>query len=152
MGVLIRYLQLGFLLFAGASQAGGVMDYPHKRLNQAIQSGEYDKGLLVFFFEPHCSWCLKQAKTLNGFYRSCPRSRAVVGLGVNGSFQALKKAAFRLQGDFPLFMADIGLKKRLGKISATPFMLLFDDQDKLLRHATGFLDEQALNNFLKGCL
>ena len=117
-------------------------DYPVIDIsnNHAVTLSVNDSVTAVMFFEPDCSWCFKQVKVFNQFLSQCDSTMQFLGLGVNGSRQALKKEVWRMQAKFPMHKASAELLTDLGQVSSTPFTLLLGAQQEVLASAKGYLN------------
>ena len=95
---------------------------------------------VILFFEPDCPWCFKQSKVFNRYLANCSAYVDIIGIGVNGNRQQLKKEAWRLKASFPLYMASAELIASTGKITSTPLMLILDDSGSIIAHMKGYAD------------
>jgi len=100
--------------------------------------------LLIMFFEPDCSWCYRQVKVLNTLSKTCDSDFSMVAVGVNGSRAELLKTYQKSKPKFPAYQISQQLQKVIGKIKATPFMLLVDGQGLPLSWFIGYLPKDKL--------
>lgn len=131
--------------------APSLLDYELKRLDapevEPLRQFQ-GKPVLMMFFEPDCSWCFRQVRTLNALAERCPNGFQALAVGVNGNRSHLKKELRRLRPDFPAFEASPALLAALGGVPATPFTLLGDANGSYLNWTRGYLPEQDLEQFL----
>ena len=129
------------LTLASFSEASDLFDFPVIDLSSGKnRTLSHDKAVnLVLFFEPDCSWCFKQTRVFNRFLQDCQADIQMMGFGVNGNRQQLKKEIWRQRADFPMYMASQSMLKAIGHISATPLTLLFDREGNILSHVRGYL-------------
>lgn len=134
------------------AQAKSLLSYTHIDLTNAeeiqLQSSTHGVSALMFF-EPECSWCFKQIKVINSYLSKHDDTINVIGLGVNGNRQQLKKESWRLRPEFPVYMADPQLLKDLGQVKATPLTLLLDNNGSVIAYNRGFLNYPKWLLFLK---
>ncbi|MCY4045142.1 MAG: hypothetical protein OXE99_08680 [Cellvibrionales bacterium] len=155
---LIRHLLCAFVLIA---QLEGVAKTPTEPVQNDFFSAAFKKPifgdltfepdpsqpLLLLFFEPNCTWCLKQSKVLN-LLGSCEKAFSVAGIGVNGNLLALKKMGWQLKANYPLYLATPAFLKRVPAIEATPTLLWVDAKGVVQGQHRGFLPFSLLVNQL----
>lgn len=129
------------LLLASHVEASGFFTYPVIDLNSAEKTSlsSNQDSTVVLFFEPDCSWCFKQSKVFNQYLEHCMPKVQFIGIGVNGNRQQLKKTAWKMKTQFPLYMASPDLLNATGKIPSTPLTLILNKQGNVLAHAKGYL-------------
>jgi thioredoxin-related protein len=139
------------LLAVPKVSAETVFSYPVLDLHSAEPQRLSTAGQLnvVLFFEPNCSWCFKQTKVFNQYLQQCGRQSHFVGLGVNANRQALKKTAWQLQADFPMYMASPELIDATGKIASTPLTLVLDAKGNIVAHVKGYINAEKWRQLLK---
>lgn len=104
---------------------------------------------VVLFFEPNCSWCFKQSKVFNHYQKHCSPHVHFIGLGVNANRQALKQAAWKLNTNFPLYMASPKLLEATGKITSTPLTIVFDIKGNILAHIRGYVSANKWHQLMQ---
>ena len=138
---------------AGTAGAPSLLDYALKRLDapevESLRQFE-GKPVLMMFFEPECSWCFRQVRTLNAMGQRCTSGFQALAVGVNGNRSDLKKELRRLRPDFPAFEASPALLEALDGVPATPFTLIGDAKGDYLNWTRGYLPEADLEIFLAG--
>ena len=150
---LITTIQI--LLFAPSLFAATLFDYPviNINTNEAVSLSLDTRPVVVLFFEPDCSWCFKQSKVYSRLAKRCQSEVQFIGLGVNGSRQAIKKEAWHLQAAFPLYMASRPMLDAIGSVDSTPLSVLLNSQQQIAGKARGYLNQdkwQALYQRLIG--
>lgn len=94
---------------------------------------------VLFVFEPGCVWCRRQARLLNELAQRCDGGELqVLGVGIRGSRAALLDEARSLQARFPVFEASTALAGELGTATATPLLIVFGSDGRLVIHARGY--------------
>jgi thioredoxin-related protein len=104
---------------------------------------------VILFFEPDCPWCFKQSKVFNLYLANCSAHVSIIGIGVNGNRQQLKKEAWRLKASFPLYMASAELLASTGTITSTPLLLILDDSGNIIAHRKGYADFDNFENLIQ---
>lgn len=107
------------------------------------------KPVLMVFFEPECSWCLRQVKAINKLGSRCGESFEALAIGVNGSRARLQKELRRLRPDFPAYQASPQLIESLGGIPATPLSFLGDASGGYVNWLRGYAAEDELEAFMQ---
>jgi hypothetical protein len=104
---------------------------------------------LLFVFEPGCVWCRRQARLLNELPQRCgARELQVLGVGIRGSRAALLDEARALRARFPVFEASAALAGDLGTATATPLLIVFGSDGRVVTHARGYQREEPLTRLL----
>lgn len=103
---------------------------------------------VLFFFEPGCVWCRRQARLLNELPQRCGPGLQVLGVGIRGSRAALLDEARTLRARFPVFEASPALAGDLGVATATPLLLVFGSDGRVLTHARGYQRAEPLARLL----
>ena len=101
------------------------------------------------FFEPDCSWCYRQMKTLNRLHEDCPHRVQPLLVGINGNRRQLQKELRKAKVRYPAFSANRDLLRTTGKIPATPLTLIVDRQGQFLSAIRGYVPEVKLRAVLK---
>lgn len=148
-------LQLGLLtlcaLFCAYSNAESIHQFELQSLtNQKTVSLNYYSGklMLISFFEPKCPWCYRQMKTLNVISKECSHQVQPISIGINGNAFALKKELRRAKVAYPSFLANKKLLNKIGKIPATPWMLVADANGEIIGHMRGYIRKEKLKGIL----
>jgi hypothetical protein len=103
---------------------------------------------VLFFFEPGCVWCRRQARLLNELPRRCDGDLQVLGVGIRGSRAALLDEARTLRARFPVFEASHALASDVGAATATPLLLVFGSDGRVLTYARGYQRAEPLARLL----
>lgn len=105
------------------------------------------QSVLLLFFEPNCSWCLKQSQVIN-LLAACEKQFSIAGIGVNGSRWALKKMGWQLKAKYPLYQATKSFLRLIPPIKATPTLFWVDPQGNISGQQIGFIPFSRLVNQL----
>lgn len=118
-----------------------------------LKSGEKEslaqlKGSETLFvlFEPDCSWCHRQIRTLNNLLKQCDSLQAAA-LGVFGNRSSYKKSLRSMRPNFSAFEMSKSLFDNLGGQStlvATPMLLFVDADGQLVTYARGYQNQEKL--------
>lgn len=104
---------------------------------------------VLFVFEPGCVWCRRQARLLNELPQRCDgRDLQVLGVGIRGSRAALLDEARALRALFPVFEASAALAGDLGTAAATPLLIVFGSDGRVVTHARGYQRAEPLSRLL----
>lgn len=104
---------------------------------------------VLFVFEPGCAWCRRQAQLLNELPERCTGGAVqVLGVGIRGSRLALLEEARTLHARFPVFEASPALAGDLGTATATPLLILFGMDGRIVTHARGYQRAEPLARLL----
>lgn len=139
---------------AGVSLAGSVylLDFELRSLEEPVvhHLERYEgKPVLMMFFEPDCSWCYRQVRTINRLGEDCGEGFTALAVGVNGNRTALQKELRRLRPDFPAYQASPALVQAIGTVDATPLSLLGDANGDFVDWARGYLPTERLREFVQ---
>ncbi|WP_051252580.1 TlpA family protein disulfide reductase [Ferrimonas kyonanensis] len=144
---LVAVLGLLPALATASSEAPQLLEFEHRNL----RSGEVTdlthlagQPVVMMFFEPDCSWCIKQARILDKLQQQQHNSFIPVMLGVHGNRLALKRALFDLGVSLPAYQASRALEREMGGIPATPILLVADKQGHYLRYFRGLTTPEQL--------
>ncbi len=151
LGITSVLLLVSSLGFANSDDKPQLLGFEHKNLRSGqVTDLKQLKGkpVAIMFFEPECSWCIKQARVLNQLQEQCNQSFTPVMLGVHGNFVALKRALFDLGVKLPAYRASKSLVKAMGGIPATPIMLVTDEQGRYRKYYRGLTKETKLKPLL----
>lgn len=97
-----------------------------------------EAGLLfITFFEPDCSWCLKQMQALDELQKN-KKQYKVVAIGIQGSRFDLKQWAARADTGLPITRITPQIERQLGSPRVTPTTLIFDDKGNFVAKFVGF--------------
>ena len=105
------------------------------------------KPVVMVFFQPECTWCLKQVRAINALREQCEIE--AIAVGVNGNRVALRKELHRLRPTFPAYQASPRLIDELGGDIATPMTLLGDANGGFVSWSRGFLPDQQLLELMR---
>lgn len=103
------------------------------------------KLLLLSFFEPNCRWCYRQMKVFNQVSKNCPHKIQPVAVGINGPTRKLRKEIRRAKVEFPALVATHELLNAVGKVPATPWTLVADQNGDLVTTLRGYMPAEKLN-------
>ncbi len=139
------------------AQSVDLLKYTLQSLDEVATEHDLDqytgKPTILIFFEPECSWCLRQTRVLNELVASCENFQAIA-IGVNGTRRALQNTLRRLRAEFPAYQISRTLQEDIGEVEATPLMLLADDTGAFVTHMRGYQRTEvlvpALENFVPG--
>jgi thioredoxin-related protein len=150
----LNKFQLGLALLLTAitlfNQAQA-MPFVLKSLNveQAITGAQVDElATLVMIFQPDCSWCKKQGKTLSMAYKQCRGSVNIALVGTKGNTRKLKKELKHYHKHIPAFIADRKFLREVGGYQASPTTLVFNAQGELIMKKRGFIAQEKLANVM----
>ena len=102
------------------------------------------RPLLLFFFQPDCSWCLRQVRAIHQVLSDCEGAFEVAAVGVNGDRRDLQREVQRLRPRFDAFEASPALLENMGGVPATPFFLLADAQGRFSGWLRGYAEPSVL--------
>ncbi len=105
------------------------------------------KPVLMLFFQPDCTWCLRQVKTINELGRQCDAFSAMA-IGVLGTRSELRTELRRLRPAFPAYQASPRLLESLGEVETTPLMLFGDADGRFVTWWRGYAPEDKLVEFM----
>ena len=97
------------------------------------------KPLLMVFFQPECSWCLRQFKTINELSEACDHTFGAIAVGFRGNRSELRSEVRRLRPDFPAYQASPLLLESVGEIDATPLILVGDSTGAFVTWLQGYI-------------
>ncbi|BDM65471.1 hypothetical protein NFHSH190041_29230 [Shewanella sp. NFH-SH190041] len=134
-----------------------LLGYQHQALNGSNNARSSDgtlqhltgKPTLMMFFEPGCSWCVKQGKALNQLLASCHGQLQAVALGTGADRATLKKTWWQMQLDFPGYQVGREMMQQLGELPATPITLIADQQGQLSGYLRGYVKLSTLKPLLQ---
>lgn len=147
-GKLSSWLTVGCLALLALSSSALANDFSQYQLKSLRQSEAVtlanvaEQYSAVMLFEPHCSWCIKQARALAELQQRCPQIQPIA-LGINGDRLALKRALFNLQVPFDAYIAPFNLLHDMGGVHSTPITLFFKHQ-QLVDAVRGYQSAEAL--------
>ena len=98
----------------------------------------------MVFFQPECTWCLRQFKAINDLAESCSQSFEAVAVGFRGNRNELRKELRRLRPQFPAYQASPRLLDSVGDIEATPLILVGDSDGGLVTWMRGYIPRDQL--------
>lgn len=113
-----------------------------------LKTGNLEQALtealqVISFFEPQCSWCLKQSQVLNRVIEMCPNLK-VNQLGTHGKTSDLKRSVYKMKTQLPTFISNRKIEKKLGWVPATPMTFLLNGEGQVLKKWRGFQTEESL--------
>jgi thiol-disulfide isomerase/thioredoxin len=138
------------LALAPARAEVDILDYRLRDLlsSDAMELDVFRGGVSVLmFFEPDCPYCFRQARVLNQLQRECADLHPVA-IGLNGDRRALQKEAARMRAEFPVLEIDERLQRDIGKVEATPLMLLGDRSGMLVTWLRGLQSAAVLRQLI----
>lgn len=107
-----------------------------------------DLVTVAMIYQPDCSWCKKQGKTLAKAFEQCQGNLNLALVGAQGNARQLKKELKHYHKGLPAFKADRRFLRTIGGYQASPTTLIFDEQGELVVKKRGFIDEDKLANVL----
>jgi thiol-disulfide isomerase/thioredoxin len=137
-----------------AAPATGEVDILDYRLRDLLSADAMELEVfrggisVLMFFEPECPYCYRQARVLNQLQREC-RDLHPVAIGINGDRRALQREAERMRAEFPALEIDERLQRDIGKVEATPLMLVGDRSGMLVTWLRGLQSAAALRALLE---
>ena len=118
-------------------------------VNQTLTGIEAaDLATLVMIYQPDCSWCKKQGKTLSVAFEQCRGSMNIALVGTKGNARKLKKELKHYHKHIPAFMADRKFLREIGGYQASPTTLVFNTQGELIMKKRGFIAQEKLANVM----
>lgn len=142
------------LIAAGDAQSTDLLNYELRSLDEVgTRSLETLRGTptVMMFFEPACSWCLKQTRVLNELRRQCDGLN-VVAIGVNGDRRSLLDTASRMRAQFPVFQISARMQSDIGRIEGTPLLMFADSTGNYGRHFRGYQQLDRLTSAIETTL
>ncbi|MCW8865505.1 MAG: hypothetical protein OQK22_11470 [Colwellia sp.] len=104
---------------------------------------------ITMIFQPNCSWCKKQGKTLAAVFEECQSSVNVSLVGAKGSKSQLRKALKHYHKSIPAYKADSQFLRTIGGYQASPTTLIYDVDGQLITKKRGFISLEKLAQALK---
>ena len=145
-------LFLSFLSLSVAVMAADLFKYELRNLETTeVESLSKYRGeeTLIVLFEPDCTWCLRQIRTLNSLLESCPSFQALA-VGVNGNRRSYLHLVWLLLKRLQLY-EDLGGAET---VAGTPVMLWGDANGELVTYSVGYQKKNvllpALDEYLPG--
>ena len=108
-----------------------------------------DVATITMIFQPDCSWCKKQGKTLAAAFEQCQSSVNISLVGAKGSNRQLKKALKHYHKSIPAYKADSKFLHAIGGYQASPTTLIYDANGQLVAKKQGFITYDKLAKALK---
>lgn len=145
----LRWMLAGVLALwaCSASSTSSLFGYQLRSLEAPVTDSldaYRGKPVIMLFFQPECSWCLKQVRAVNRLPADCRASFNALAIGVNGDRKALKQELRRLRPDFPAYQANPALLDAIGGVPATPFALLGDANGEFHNWMRGYIPQSRL--------
>jgi thioredoxin-related protein len=111
-------------------------------------TGMVDDNLatVVMIYQPDCSWCKKQGKTLSMAYKQCRHYVNIALVGTKGNARQLKKELKHYHENIPAFIADRKFLREIGGYQASPTTLIFSAKGELVMKKRGFIAQEKLAN------
>jgi hypothetical protein len=128
-----------------------ILDYRLRELlsSDAMELDVFRGGISVLmFFEPGCSYCYRQARVLNQLQRECGDLHPIA-IGMNGDRRALQEEAQRMRAEFPVLEIDARLQSDIGRVEATPLMLVGNRDGLLVTWLRGLQSAATLRALLE---
>lgn len=114
------------------------------RTHKPITLFSAQQGSIFSFFEPECSWCIKQIKTLKKLQQNCDVDYQITLIGIKGNKQQLRNVLHSANSTLPAVQYPSRLRTLVGEIQATPTNVIFDNQHELVAKLRGFIDYKTL--------
>ena len=122
---------------------------PLSPTNETLENHSPSVVTVAMIYQPDCSWCKKQGKTLAKAIKQCQSSIKIALIGTKGNARQLKQELRHYHQDFPAFIADREFLRTIGGYQASPTTLVFDDKGKLIAKKLGFIPEEKLTMALE---
>ncbi|WP_444997763.1 TlpA family protein disulfide reductase [Aliikangiella sp. IMCC44359] len=103
--------------------------------------------VILSFYENECRWCLKQMRQYNQLVSNNEVKFVMAGIGSNDFY--LRHWANRANPQFPVVKANKNLLDIVGKIEATPYTLIFDQQGRFITKITGYIEAAKIEKIIK---
>jgi len=103
-----------------------------------------DVATITMIFQPDCSWCKKQGKTLAEAFEQCQSSVNISLVGAKGSNRQLRKALKHYHKSIPAYKADSKFLREIGGYQASPTTLIYDANGQLITKKRGFISHEKL--------
>lgn len=108
-----------------------------------------DVATITMIFQPDCSWCKKQGKTLAAAFEQCKSSVNISLVGTKGNKSQLKKALKHYHKSIPAYEADSNFLYSIGGYQASPTTVIYDANGQLITKKQGFISHDKLAQALK---
>lgn len=147
--VLISFSAMFFAMQAVATPLA-VASLKPLRIQSEISNQEVTKAAegklasVTMIFQPDCSWCKRQSKTLAKVFEQCQSSININLVGAKGKTGQLKKELKHYHQGIPAYKADRQFLRSIGGYQASPTTLLYDNQGQLVAKKRGFIEENKL--------
>lgn len=152
--VLISFSAMFFAIQAVATPLAVASLKPLRITNEisnqeVVKAAEGKLASVTMIFQPDCSWCKKQGKTLAKAFEQCQSSININLVGAKGKTRQLKKELKHYHPSIPAYKADRQFLRAIGGYQASPTTLIYDQHDKLITKKRGFIPEQKLTHAIK---
>lgn len=134
------------LLLCQAAFAIDLLEYELKDLTgtEVHDLGQYRGDTILFiFFQPDCSFCVKQSRVLSQIQEECADFQAIA-VGVNGSRSDLQLELRKMRATYPAYEISPALQSEVGKVEGTPLMLIGDKDGNFISHVQGYQQMDSL--------
>lgn len=101
-----------------------------------------DKGTIVSFYSPDCSWCERQIKSLNQFQQDCESAWVISLIGIKGDKKSLHKVLRKTTNTLPAFIATPEFLTNFPELEATPITVFIQPDKKILAVKRGYMGLQ----------
>jgi thioredoxin-related protein len=107
--------------------------------------------LILSFFEPACSWCVRQLRDLVKLQKRCNEELRVIAIGVHGRKPALNRvlAVSAARGRLTAAQASPSLLSAIGGVNATPYTLIIDTEGRYMTQLRGYIPLEKLKVLLR---
>ncbi len=149
--VLIIFSAMFFVMQAAAKPLNVASLKPLRVIHDVSNQETFkaEEGRLVsvtMIFQPDCSWCKKQGKTLAKAFEQCHSSININLVGAKGKTRQLKKELKHYHQGIPAYKADRQFLRSIGGYQASPTTLIYDHNGKLIAKKRGFIPKEKLAN------
>ena len=141
---LITLTMLSVITLSLSAQAMPFSLKPLKAEKTQVSSVSNSLATVTMIYQPGCSWCKKQGKSLAKAFEQCQGSINIALVGTKGSARQLRKELKHYHQSMPAFIADRKFLRTIGGYQASPTTLVYDNQGKLLTKKRGFIAPEKL--------
>lgn len=116
--------------------------------NNGLAENSNTLPTVTMLFQPKCSWCKKQGKTLAEAFEQCKSSLNISLVGVKGNIRELKKEFKHYHQSIPAYVSDRKFLRAIGGYEASPTTLIYNEENQLITKKRGFIPHDNLSEAL----